>query len=60
MEDALVIAILVVVCVILLFQAELYRNILNILVFYSHDAPPPEELSFTSFLAAGPPPPVKK
>lgn len=55
MDETLLIAVLVIVCIMLLFQFELYRNILNILVYYSPDAPPPSELRFsTSFFATEP------
>jgi len=52
-NDAMVIAILVIVILILLFQVELYRNLLNLLSFYSPEAAPPAELRFSpSFLSA--------
>lgn len=50
-DQGLLIAVLVVVCILLLFQLELYRNILAIMVYYSPEAPPPSELrTSTSFL----------
>jgi len=54
-NQALIIGILVVVCVILLFQVEQYRNILAIMVYYSPESPPPKELMFSSsFLSTEP------
>jgi len=47
-DQGILIAVLVVVCVIFIFQIELYRNILAIMVYYSPDAPPPAELRLSS------------
>ncbi len=60
MDDAILIAILVIVCLILLFQVELYRNVLGILVYYSPEAPPPNELLFNSFFSTDSAPTNKK
>jgi hypothetical protein len=50
--EALVIAILVIVCVILLILVEVYRNILSITTYYFQESPLPPELRFSSsFLA---------
>jgi hypothetical protein len=52
-NDAMIISILVIVILILLFLVEIYRNLLNLLAFYSPEAAPPAELRFSpSFLSA--------
>jgi len=47
-DQGILIAVLVIVCLIFIFQIELYRNILAIMVYYSPDAPPPAELRLSS------------
>lgn len=59
-NEAITIAILVIVCVILLFQVELYRNILNIMSFHSPEAPPPRSLLYSGFLSTNKQKPQKK
>ena len=52
-SEPILIAVLVIVALIFLFQIELYRNMLAILMFYSPEAAPPMELRFSqSFLSA--------
>ena len=49
----ILIAVLVIVSLLFLFQIELYRNMLAILMYYSPEAAPPIELRFSqSFLNA--------
>lgn len=51
-EETLIISTLAVVVLILVLQIELYRTLLNLLQFYSPEAPPPAELRFSpSFLS---------
>lgn len=50
-SDAILIAVLVIVCVIFIFQIEMYRNILALATYYTQDSPLPPELRFSaSFL----------
>jgi len=50
--EALIIAVLVIVCLMLLFQVEIYRNILALVGHYVQESPLPPELRFSStFLA---------
>lgn len=52
-SEAIVIAILVIVTLIFIFQIELYRNMLMIIMYNSPEAAPPLELRFSqSFLKA--------
>lgn len=44
----LLVAILVIVSIILLFQFEQYRKIMGIFTFYTYDPPPPKELNVVS------------
>ena len=46
-SEAIVIAILVIVCLIFIFQIELYRNMLMIIMYNSPEAAPPLELRFS-------------
>lgn len=61
-SEPIVIAVLVIVALIFLFQIELYRNMLALLAYNSPEAAPPLELRFSqSFIktpasAAAPPP----
>ena len=49
--EALLIAVLVLVSIMFLFQIELYRNLLAVLAYYRVDASPPVHLRFSgSFL----------
>jgi hypothetical protein len=51
-SDAILISVLVIVCVILIFQVEIYRNILSLVTYYVQESPLPPELRFSSsFLA---------
>jgi hypothetical protein len=52
-SDAMLIAILVIVSVMFLFQIEMYRNLLSLAHYYAQDSPLPPELRFSaSFLGA--------
>lgn len=54
-SEPIIIAILVIVALIFLFQIELYRNMLALLVYNSPEAAPPLELRFSqSFLKNAP------
>lgn len=47
-SEAIVIAILVIVCLIFMFQVELYRNMLMVIMYNSPEAAPPLELRFSN------------
>lgn len=52
-DESILIAVLVIVCLIFLFQFELYRNLLAVMNYYSPEPAPPMELRFSqSFLPA--------